>query len=83
MEYGMTSCRHDCECRERLGCLAETLSDEDRLFKPWQIQAIEDVVFCMLSGIEHHCADPVMRMWARAQLTDPWWDYQKARDRME
>jgi hypothetical protein len=41
---------------------------------------MEDVIYCALSCLEKHSPDPVARMWALAQLIDPFWRKQKARE---
>ena len=74
------SCGNGCGCDEKLGRLAETLSNEDARWSPDELQAMEDVIYCALSCLEKHSPDPVARMWASAQLIDPWWDKQKARE---
>ena len=75
------SCGEGCECNERLGRFQQILSDESMRWTPAQIQAMEDVIYCALCCVQRHCPDHVVRMWASAQLINPWWDYQKARER--
>jgi hypothetical protein len=72
------SCGPGCECNERLGRFQEILADESMKWTPAQIQAVEDVIYCALKCVERHCPDHVVKMWAKAQLTHPWWDYQKS-----
>lgn len=71
-------CSPDCECDERLARFQAVLSDESMRFTAEEIQGLEAVIYVILCTIEHHCADPVFRMWAKAQLTDRHWDEQKA-----
>jgi hypothetical protein len=78
---GGWSCGKGCDCNGTLARLQEKLCDEEMVWKPDEVQAVEDVIYVTLCCVERHCPDPVFRMWASAQLIDPWWDKQRARDR--
>jgi hypothetical protein len=59
------------------------LADDERNWRREDLQAIEDVVFVSLCCLSVRCPDHVIRMWAKAQLIDPFWNAQKARSIME
>jgi len=72
------SCSEGCECNERLGLFQQILCDEEMRFTQAEIQAMESVIYCKLRCVERHCPDHVVRLYASAQLMNPWWDFQKS-----
>ena len=74
------SCGDCCGCDRKLGHLGELLSDEDARWSPDELQMMEDLVYCALCCLERHSPNPIARMWASAQLVDPFWRNQKARE---
>jgi hypothetical protein len=72
-----------CSCDGYIGRFAEMLADEGRDWSREDLQAIEDMVFVSLCCLSVRCPDHVIRMWAAAQLVDPFWDAQKERSIME
>ena len=72
-----------CGCDGHIGRFGEMLSDDERIWSREDIQVFEDMIFISLCCLSVRCPDHVVRMWAKAQLVDPWWDDQKARSIME
>jgi hypothetical protein len=67
----------NCSCYETLALWKKNLiDDEDSVWRPDQLEWAETAIFITLACIERHCPDRGMRVYAKRQLEDKFWDRQ-------
>ena len=67
----------NCRCAVSLEKWAQDLEDECRVWEPNELQWIETDIFLSLACISEHCPDIEMKIYAKGQLTRPYWNRQK------
>jgi hypothetical protein len=67
-----------CDCHETLEKWAYDLSDEQRIWPMDLLEWGETTIFISLCCIAKYCPDKAIKVYAKRQLQDEFWDHQKA-----
>ena len=68
----------ECGCHETLAQWAHDLRDEKRIWPMELLEWGETTIFISLACVAKFCPDRAMKAYAKRQLHDEFWDYQKA-----
>ena len=67
----------NCGCYETLAQWKKNIvDDQETIWRPDQLEWAETSIFISLACMERHCPDRAMRVYARGQLKDRFWDRQ-------
>lgn len=67
-----------CACHETLAKYASELSDEEKIWPMDVLEWAETSIFITLACVSKYCPDLAMKIYAKGQLANRFWDRQKS-----
>ena len=67
----------NCACRSHLVNFDKLLDDDERIWEPEELGAVETVLYFTLECVANYCPDTRIRRAAEIELMKPWWNHQR------
>src|SRR5262245_49196698 len=67
----------NCACHSHLVNFDKLLDDDQRIWKPEELSAVETILYFTLECVASYCPDAQTRKAAEIELMYPWWENQR------